>query len=146
MALRIFRALWFISVLVLFASLIYGYAGWQENMIIQDEVGEQVSIGRDLLFYTMVGIFVLVNALVYVIAKLAPKEVNFRAWFHGLIVVINLFFIIALSLLGLYNSGESYDYSRLGAIIYGSLVLILVWAILWPLYLIYKKIFVKQAV
>jgi hypothetical protein len=146
MVLRIFRAVWFVSVLVLFAALLYGYAGWQENMIIQDKANDQISLDRDLLFYSLVATFVLVNGLVYLIAWLSAKDESFRAWFHGLIIAINVFFVIALSLIGLYNSAENYDYSRIGNIVYGSIALVFFWAFMWPAYLVYKKIFIKQPV
>jgi uncharacterized membrane protein YkvI len=146
MPLKIFRAIWFVSVLALFATLLYGYAGWQENMIIQDEASGQISMGRDILFYTLLGIFLLVNVLVYLIAKMFAREEHFRAWFHGLVITINIFFIIAMSLIGLYNSFENFDYSRIGFMIYGSIGLIITWALCWPLYLLYRKFFIKQPV
>jgi uncharacterized membrane protein len=146
MALKIFRAAWFLSVMVLFATLLYGYAGWQENMIIQDDATDQIAVNREVLFYSLVAVFALVNVLVYVIARLYTREEDFRTWFHGLIITINIFFIIALSLIGVYNSSESFDYNRIGFIIYGSIGLVILWAMTWPLYIIYRKIFVKQAV
>ncbi len=88
----------------------------------------------------------MVNLLVYVIGKLAPKELAFRAWFHGLVITINIFSIIAMNLIGVYNSTEHFDFSRIGIIIYGSIALVLAWAIAWPFYLLYQKYFVKQVV
>jgi hypothetical protein len=138
--------MWFLSVMVLFAVLLYGYAGWQESMIIIDEAGEQVSLTRDALFYTLVAVFSLVNVLVYVIGKVYADQEDFRAWFHGLTITINIFFIIAMSLLAVYNSTENFDYSRIGFIVYGSIALIIFWALTWPLYIIYRKFFIKQTV
>jgi hypothetical protein len=146
MALKIFRAMWFLSVMVLFMTLLYGYAGWQETMIIQDNASGQIAINRDVLFYGLVGTLALINVLVYLIARLYASEEDFRAWFHGLIITINIFFIIAMNLVGLYNSSESFDYSRIGFIIYGSIGLVILWALMWPVYIIYRKIFIKQAV
>lgn len=146
MPLKIFRALWFLSVLVLFATLLYGYAGWQETMIIQQEGSENISINRDLLFYTLMGIFLLANVLVYVISGMFRSKEDLRAWFHGLMITINIFFIIAMSVIGLFNSSEKFDYSRIGFIVYGSLGLVIAWAIAWPIYALFQKIFLKQAV
>jgi uncharacterized membrane protein len=146
MALKLFRAMWFLSVLTLFAALLYGYAGWQEQMIIQEQASGQVAIHRDVLFYILVGAFTIINVLVYLMAKVYKNDEDFRAWFHGLLITINIFFIIAMSLIGLYNSMEKYDYSRLESIIYGSIGLVIVWALTWPGYLVYRKIFIKQAV
>jgi hypothetical protein len=146
MALKLFRGVWFLSVLVVFASLLYTYAGLPEQVVVQEETNGQITMGRDPFFYIMVAVIVLVNIMVYVIGKMFERDQDFRAWFHGLIITINIFFVIAMSHLGLYNSAESFDYSRIGFIIYGSVGLIILWAASWPVYQLYRKIFVKQAV
>lgn len=146
MLLKIFRALWFLSVIALFVVLLYGYAGWQQNMIVQDKASGQISIDREILFYTLVALFLLVNVLVYLIAKVFARDNNFSAWFHGLIITINIFFIMAMNFIGLYNSFESYNYGRVGFIIYGSIGLMITWAFTWPIYLLYRKFYIKPEV
>jgi hypothetical protein len=146
MLLKIFRVVWFLSVMILFVVLLYGYAGWQENMIIQDNPGEQITMSREMLFYAMLLLVVVVNLMVYLVAKMYRSAEHFRAWFHGLVIVVNIFFVIAINLLGLYNSNEKYDYGRLGFIIYGSVTLIVLWAIAWPIYVLIQKFLPKQAV
>lgn len=146
MGLKIFRVVWFLSVLALLGTLLYGYAGWRNELIIRESADEQVIMNREVLFYVLVGAFALVNLLVYVVGKVVPLHVNFRAWFHGLIITINIFSIIAMNLIGLYNSTENFDYGRIGIIIYGSVCLVLCWAAAWPFYWCYQKFFIKQSV
>jgi hypothetical protein len=146
MLLKLIRAVWFLSVLALFATLLYGYAGWREVMVIQEESRGQISIDREVLFYVMMGIFITVNVLVYLVKSMFAGLENFRAWFHGLLITINIFFIISLNLIGLYNSAEKFDYNRIGFIIYGSIWLIVFWAAAWPVYALYQKFFIKQPV
>ena len=146
MALKLFRAGWFLSVLAVFACLLYMYASLPEPVIIQEASDGQITMGRDAVFYVLVGTIVIVNVMVYLIRKMFEKEHDFRAWFHGLIITINIFFVIGMSHLGLYNSAERFDYSRIGFIIYGSLGLIILWAASWPIYQLYQKIFVKHTV
>lgn len=146
MPLKIFRVVWFLSVLALFATLLYDYAGWQQQLVIQENGLDRVLVSREVLFYVLVGIFSLVNVQVYIMAKFFAVEEDFRAWFHGLVITINIFFIIAMNLIGLYNSGEAFDYERIGVIIYGSVIFMIVWALAWPAYLLYQKIFIKQPV
>src|SRR5688572_28216207 len=98
MLLKIFRVVWFLSVMILFVVLLYGYAGWQENMIIQDNPGERLTMSREMLFYAMLLLVVLVNLLVYLVAKMYRSAEHFRSWFHGLVIVVNIFFIIAINL------------------------------------------------
>jgi hypothetical protein len=146
MALKLFRGVWFLSVLVVFASLMYTYAGLPDQVVVQEEASGQITMGRDPLFYFVVAAIVVVNVMVYLIRKMYLADLDFRAWFHGLVITINIFFVIALAHLGLYNSTEYFDYSRIGFIIYGSVVLIVLWAVSWPVYQLYRKIFVKQVV
>lgn len=146
MLLKILRIVWFLSVMALFATLLYNYAGWQEELILLEESSGTTFIGREMLFYMLVGVFALINVMVYLVGKMYPAATNFRAWFHGLMITINIFFIISTNFIGLYNSAEKFDYSRIGFIINGSVWLIVCMAVIWPLYLLYQKIFIKQVV
>ena len=146
MVLKVFRAVWFVSVMVLFASLLYHYAGWPESLVIQEGAGSQFTMNKETLFYTLVVVIALINVLVYAVSKVFKDQLDLRAWFHGLITTINVFFVIALSLIATYNSNDVFDFSQIGFIIYGSVILVAAWALAWPAYLLFQKFFVKQAV
>jgi hypothetical protein len=146
MILKIFRAVWFVSMLAVLASLLYVYAALPEEVVLQEDNVKQVIVHRDTLFYTMTGAIALVNVLVFILARVAPGQEDFRAWFNGQIITINVFFIVGLFLISLFNSQEKYDYTRVGFVIYGSVVLIVVWAISWPIWKIFKRFSIKQAV
>ena len=144
MALKLFRAVWFLSVLVVLANLLYVYASWPEFVIVQED--ERVAVDKEWMFYISMGGIVLVNALVYLFKMMFAENEDLRAWFHGLMITINLFFIIALHALNVYNSNEAFNHNLASLYLTGSLALILLWAALWPLYLLIQKIFVKQPV
>ena len=146
MALKLFRGLWFLSVLIVFIDLLYVYASLPEEVTIQDESNGLILMNREVLFYVLLAAIIVVNVLVYLIGKMFPREENFRAWFHGLIVTINVFFVVAFSHLALYNSAEEFDYSQIGFIIYGSIGLIILWALSWPVYVLLDKFFLKHSV
>lgn len=146
MLLKIFRVVWFLSVVALLAFLLIGYANWHEQVIVREEPTGQTLVARDTLFYILMSIFLIVNLLVYLMKSLFPREESMRTWFHGLVITINIFFIIALNLVGLYNSYEKFDYSRVGFMIYGSIGLIVVWSLAWPIYVLTQKFFIKQPV
>ncbi len=146
MTLKIFKAVWFLSVLAVLARLLFGYAGWPEELIIQDRGSEQVSINKEVLFYVIVGTLALVNVVVYVFGKVYSRQEDLRTWIHALVTSINIFFITGISLIGLYNSAEKFNYESIYFIIYGSVVLILVVALVWPVYVLAQKFFVKQAI
>jgi hypothetical protein len=144
MTLKLFRAMWFLSVLVVLVNLLYVYAGLPEMVTVQEN--ETIEISREWLFYILMFSIVLINVLVYLLKMMAPDAEDLRSWFHGLIIAINIFFIIAMQALNVYNSAEVFDHSRVSVLLTGSLALILIWAAIWPLYLIVQKFLIKQAV
>jgi hypothetical protein len=146
MVLKLFRGVWFLSVLAVLSNLLYVYASLPEQVVIQEEETGQTLVARESFFYIMTGILVLINVTVYSIGKIYARQQDFRAWFHGLIVTINMFFIIAMSIILTYNSAERFDFSRILFIVYGSIGLVIVWAISWPVYVIIRKIIAKPIV
>jgi hypothetical protein len=148
MVLKIFKALWFLSALALLVSLLFVYASLPQDVVIQEKSTGKVIANRDFLFYAITALLLLVNVLVYFVGKLyrKPQYDDFRSWFHGLIITINVFLVFAMNLIQTYNSAEKFDYSRVGFMIYGSVGLVVIWAAVWPLYALYKKIFAKELV
>ena len=141
-----FKAGWFLSMVAVLASLLYVYAGLPEEVIIQEKESGKVVAGREFLFYATMFILMVVNVLVYISAKTNRENEDFRAWLHGLVITINLFFILALNFIQTYNSAEKFDYNSIGAIIYASIILMLLWAAGWPVYNLFRKFFPKEAV
>ncbi len=132
--------------LIVLANLMYVYAGLPEEVILMDYEAEGFAIGKEQLFYSAMALIALANVLVYLFSKkIAPAE-DFRTWLHGLVVTLNIFFVIGMSFIGLYNSSEKFDFSRIGFIIYSSVGLVGLWATSWPVYLVVKKVLAKQLV
>lgn len=146
MVLKIFKAVWFLSMLATLFNLLYAFAALPEVVILQESGPEQVSAGRDGFFYTVMAIIALVNAMVYAVSYVYKANTDLRTWFHGLVITLNIFFIIALNFISLFNSGEKFDYGRIEFIIYGSILLFVGWALAWPLYSVYQKLTTKQPV
>jgi len=146
MALKILKVIWVFSLLGTIAAFMYVYAGLPENVIVNENL-ETISLSRETFFYIVLAVISVANALVFVVTRIfSEKESDFKAWFYGLIAFANLFFVIGLSFISLYNSNEKYDFSRLGIIIYGSVGLLLVWATSWPVYSFVQKFFRKQPI
>jgi hypothetical protein len=146
MVLRLFKACWFISLSVALVVLLYVYASLPEQVVVREEGAKLVSLPRDGVFYIAMVVIALINVLVFIIAKLFANNVPFRIWFYGLLATLNLFFIISLSLISTFNSGEQFNYSQIDFIIYGSVILMVLWAISWPFYRLYQKFSTKQTV
>lgn len=143
MTLKILRAICFLSMLAVFANLLYVYASLPEQVtVMEDEIGA-TNVGREMLFYSAMVLIALINALVYLFSKsIAPSE-DFRIWLNGLVIALNIFLIIGMSFISLINSAEQFDFSRIGFIIYSSVVLVVLWALGWPVYLISRKFITK---
>lgn len=146
MSVKIFKAVWFLSVLAVLVNLIYTYAGFPLDVVVNENGGELLSVGKDTFFYLSATLIAIINALVFAVNNFYRNELDFRTWFYGLIICLNFFFIVALNFIALYNSGETFDYSKIEYLILGSTALFVFWALGWPLYTIYKKIYVKESV
>jgi hypothetical protein len=142
MIFKLFKGLWFLSLLAALAVLLFVYAGFPEKVVVQEKASRLVMLPRDAIFYIAVAMMAITNMLIFIIGKMFQNE-SFKTWFYGLIITLNIFFIVALNMLGTFNSGENFNYSRIDFIIYGSVVLILIWGASWPFYSVYRKIFHK---
>lgn len=140
MTLKLFKAIWFLSMLAVFANLLYVYASLPEQVSLMEEGVETYAIGREQLFYSTMFVIVLANVMVYLFSKTIAPDEKFRSWLHGLVITVNVFFIIGLSFISLYNSVEKFDFSRIGFIIYSSVILVVVWALSWPVYSVSRKL------
>ena len=139
MILKIFKAVWFLSLLTLMVSFLFVYASVPEQLVVHEGEGIR-TISREGLFYGAVALFAVCNVLVFVISRLfSHTSDDFLCWFHGLIITLNIFFIIALNFINLYNSGEKFKFSSIGFVIYGSLALVVLWTISWPFYSLTRK-------
>jgi hypothetical protein len=146
MALKILKVIWLFSLLGVMASFMYVYASLPENVVV-NENPQTITISKETLFYIVLAVIAIANALVFAVSRIySEKESDFKAWFYGLVACANLFFVIGLSFISLYNSNEKYDFGRLGVIIYGSVGLLLVWATTWPVYRVVQKFLSKQPV
>jgi hypothetical protein len=132
MILKIFKAVWFVSMLAALANLLYVYAGLPAEVVIFEDQADLYYAGRDSLFYSAMVVLAMLNALVYLFSKSVTPREDFRSWLHGLVITFNIFLIISMSFIGLYNSSEKFDFTRIGWIIYSGIALVLFWVISWP--------------
>ena len=146
MILKILKAVWFLSLMGFMILFLYIYASLPENVILGDTL-EAATISRDSLFYIALILASLVNVLVFVITRLyGNSDDGFSTWFFGQIILLNFFFCTVLGFINLLNSGEKFQYDRLGPVIYGSVILIVLWALAWPLYSFSRRFMGKQQV
>jgi hypothetical protein len=145
MALKLLKGAWFVSMAAALVALLYVYAGLPQQVIVQNDGGSNVTITNEVFFYVVMMILAITNVMVFVIGKVFHREEDFRAWFFGLIMTLNIFFIIALIYIFQYNSNERFEYERVAFVIYGSLALMVLWACFWPAYLVFRRFFSKPS-
>ncbi len=143
MIIKVFKAVWFLSLVATLAIFLYIYASLPADI----QLGENSSVTRDTLFYATLGILSVFNALVFAFSKLYNSQAGFfRVWFYGLMTFFNLFLIVSLQFINVYNSQEKYNYDSLGFVIYGSLGMVVLWSSLWPFYSISQRILNKEGI
>ncbi len=140
MILKIFKGVWFISMLAVLANLMWVYAGLPEDVVLMEEDGNPQGVGRETLFFSWLAIIGCLNVLIYVFNKSLTPDETFRTWFTGLIIALNIFLVIALSYIGLYNSSEKFDFGRAGLVVYFGVFLVGGWLVSWPVILFFKKV------
>ncbi|HEX8060775.1 MAG TPA: hypothetical protein VF473_07555 [Cyclobacteriaceae bacterium] len=141
MILKIFRVIWFFSILAVLVFFLYTYAALPDPLVILDGE-EQLIIGKETWFYAILALVAIFNMFVYVLRSLNKNKAEGEGlvtWFYGLVICLNVFIIVAVSYISLFNGGERFEYHRIGIIIYGSIALLIAWAVVGPVYLIFSK-------
>ncbi len=149
MIIKIFKGVWFFSLLATLGIFLYVYAALPETISLMRSglAVPELTMTRNELFYLTVGVLTILNALVFVAAKVFARENEyFIAWIYGLVTFFNLFFVVALEFVNVSNSQERFDYQRIGYIIYTSIALVVIWSALWPIYRLIQRFSGKQAV
>ena len=134
----VFKGVWFFSLIGLLAVFFYVYASLPESVVVYGEL-DAVRVSKELLFYISIAVIAGWNVLVYLVPSLMRPSSEFMVWLCGLIICFNLFFIITLGFINIFNSNERYDYSNMGFAVYGSLILLIVSSLSWPFYLFFRK-------
>lgn len=146
MAVKVFKAVWFLSLLTVLAVLLYVYASLPEELQVTE--GEfPFTITRNGLFYTFLTLLAVLNMMIFVFSRINKGGGGFFAsWIFGLVTFLHLFMIVVLQFFNLYNSQEKFDYSKIGFIIYGSLAVLVIWFVAGPVYYLFSRIFSKPTV
>jgi hypothetical protein len=146
MALKISRGVWLVSILGVLAALLTVYASMPEEVMLLQEGVSYISTTKEILFYVALGMITVANALVFIVSFLYKPHENFRAWFNGLIVIVNIFFVITLFFLNVTNSTERFNYSNIGFLLYGSVALTALWILVLPLGFMIRKFLLKETI
>jgi len=142
---KIFKAVWFVTVLAFMLVLIYVYAGLPEEVEVMQAGSMYMVLGRESFFYVYLGLAALANSLIYSYYNIGKKTDpdSLLSWIMGLGVVLNMFFIVSMNFISLYNSMDRVDYTFSGIILVAVVALLSIWVISWPVYSIFRKYLIK---
>lgn len=123
---KIFKTIWVISLLAVTVTFLYAYA----------TLPEAVSFGlgsttRGSFFYWALFLLGGMNCTAFILPKSLSRDA-LVAWFYGALATFHLFVIGIFVFIGIVNSNENYDYSRLGPMVIGSFVLFCGWLLALP--------------
>lgn len=134
MTFKIVNTVRILSIIALVIVFFISYAGLPEQvLILLDEIGAPVQyVTRDLFFYGSLSFIVLSNALLYVLSAIlaaSPKK-TFQLIANYLVVltaIINFFFSVSLTFVGILNGRENFNYSNFAPFFYLSEGLFAIW-------------------
>ncbi|HET6541909.1 MAG TPA: hypothetical protein VFG46_15565, partial [Chryseolinea sp.] len=73
MSVKIFKAVWFLSMLAVLVNLLFTYASLPVDVVVNENGGSFVSVGKDNFFYLAAALIAVINALVFVVNKFYDK-------------------------------------------------------------------------
>ena len=137
---KILKMIWLVSFGGATLVLFYVYSSLPEMVAYSgNEATSFEYIDKELFFYFFLFVLALSNILLYAISarkwirsSSSQKISRLNAWKFGLGVVINIFLVISMIFISIFNSGEKFDYSNFGYLVYFSLALVILWVISLP--------------
>ena len=114
------------------------YAGLPEQVLIflDGEGNPTEYLEKNYFFYGTLAVLIVSNTLMYVLAIMLGKStvaINQVIATHlmTLTIVINVFFSVTLTFIGILNGQENFDYSSFAPFIYLSQGLFVVWLVIF---------------
>ena len=139
---RVFRASWYLSVIIVFFGLLYSFAALPDNVQYSEAYG---AMSRDSYFYSALGIIGLSNFALFSLARKVLKSRNnplssvLQSWLYLLNFSLNLFFFTSLIYVMMHNSNEKWNVNLLAYGIYFTIGLIIASIISLPVLLLTRN-------
>ncbi|MTI30797.1 hypothetical protein [Xanthovirga aplysinae] len=136
---------WAFSFLIFLGVFLYVYAALPNQVALFTPRGsfQTIFIDRSLFFYSGISIFIVWNALFYVLrgmlGQLPVRETSFFKsesfkikilnWLISFALVVNVFFVFTVSLVGIFNRTSAEEFTRFSPFIYVGPVLMAIWLV-----------------
>ena len=143
---RVVRALWFFSALGSLATLLYIFASLPDP-VRYGVNGMTEVVSRDAFFYIVLGIVAISNTIIYALAKRLEKRKGINeklmnslgAVSYAFGLAFNIFFVVSMHFISLFNSGENFNYDNFGYLLYPSIGLIILVVLALPYVLLRRN-------
>lgn len=131
------RPFWLLTFLFLFIVFILSYAFLESQVIIyiNEESGNPSIIKKQNYFYWGLGLILITNIVLYLFSKLIRVTFKVDAyflktlsdWFISLAGILNIFLLLSIVFILLFNRMEGFDPSILGYLLYLCVFVMFVW-------------------
>lgn len=155
---RLVKFFWYISIIVFLITLLFVYAYLPGRVGVHaDPAGiPDYYIDKATFFYTSIALFLLANIPLFILRRLLQKhwaeshvatqksvgrlslQKDLSNWLLSLATALNIFFIIGVVYLGIFNNAEGLDMWKFAPVVYaGPLLIGILFIVL--LYIFFKK-------
>ena len=127
------RVFLFFSIIIFLGVFLFVYANLPKEVAI---VPGQISIEKDMFFYTMIILFVVINLLFTIISilfknlkvsNLSDRKQMLRTWFISLPVMLNLYITFSVAYLGVLNNPANFESGAYNYLNYLGPILLIGW-------------------
>ncbi len=140
---RLLKFFWLLSGIIGLVILIYSYANIVGNEINIPNSIIEISISKNVYFYSVVTAIIVINGPIYFLSHLlkSNKELNsnffnkIELWLFGMALIINFFIICTVIFLSLLNNSFINYLNSIGYLIIASLTALVIWLLRLPLLL-----------
>lgn len=144
-----------LSIVAFLGLILFVYAYMPQEVKIWTDESNNVThfVTKEMFFYSAIIIFIVVNLIFVAVGNLVDMlpvssssflstetfKMYMIGWLRGLGVMINLFFMAAISFLGFLNNADYYDVSNFSLFAYIGQFLIFIWIFLFFFLLTKRK-------
>lgn len=143
---RVLKSFTTLSIILFVPVLLLAYAFLGEECgILFTGTGESVfTLAKNEFFYAFLFSFFLFQVIIYLYQnstayKKKDKNAFFAIWFQGMALAVNLFFILMIIFIGFANNAVDYTFGSITFIGYAGPVILMIWLIASPVFLLKKK-------
>lgn len=135
-----------VSIVFFLVALLFVYAFLPDPLgILFDKNGSTVKeISKETFFYSTLFMFVIIQIILILFKKGSGMKLKMQrayliTWFQGFHLSINLFILLILIFIGFANNAVDYSYGSIQFLVYLAPLVVILWLLMLPVFMILKK-------